>query len=310
MVGQFDDVRAMAEKAYEATSQTNNWMHYGLTLAALTSLAVATGAFEAAESYAQEAIKSVTRYRFAFSGILALPALACAHALRGAHQKAVSAIEMLVEPGNVFEQPAPFYSTMAQVYRQLIQFYATGAAPPSETVEALLDSPWLTHCDSASLPLLCALIELQAGEPGAARAMQLYHKLVTVAEQDVYFSRGWMFFLPRLLGLASARHQWWDKAEAHFRTAIAFTTDIGARPELGRTYLDYARMLLARDGVKLGAFGKKLSAVINEAIDQYIELHQWQLRHIEQGVEEARRGVFTSDEEGETFFNQYGQPSG
>jgi predicted transcriptional regulator len=58
-----------------------------------------------------------------------------------------------------------------------------------------------------------------------------------------------------------------------------------------------------------GAFGKNLSAVINEAIDQYIELHQWQLRHIQQGVEEARQGDFASDEEVGTFFDRYGQPS-
>ncbi len=58
-----------------------------------------------------------------------------------------------------------------------------------------------------------------------------------------------------------------------------------------------------------GAFGKNLSAVINEAIDQYIDLHQWQLRHIQEGVEEARRGDFASDEDVETFFDRYGQPS-
>ncbi len=115
MVGQFDDVRVMAEEAHEATSQTNNWEYYGLTLAAMASLGVATGAFEAAECYAQEAMKSVARYRFAFGGVLALPALACAHALRGTRQEAEAAIDMLVEPGHVFEQPAPFYTTMAQV---------------------------------------------------------------------------------------------------------------------------------------------------------------------------------------------------
>jgi len=58
-----------------------------------------------------------------------------------------------------------------------------------------------------------------------------------------------------------------------------------------------------------GAFGKNLSAVINEAIDQYIDMHEWQLRHIQEGVEEARRGDFASDEEVETFFDQYEQPS-
>ncbi|ETX06580.1 MAG: hypothetical protein ETSY2_16260 [Candidatus Entotheonella gemina] len=73
---------------------------------------------------------------------------------------------------------------------------------------------------------------------------------------------------------------------------ISFVTEAGKRAQL--------------DAIAV-AFGKNLSAVINEAIDQYIELHQWQLRHIEEGMEEARRGDFASDEEVETFFDRYGQ---
>ncbi|MDH3600429.1 MAG: CopG family transcriptional regulator [Candidatus Tectomicrobia bacterium] len=55
--------------------------------------------------------------------------------------------------------------------------------------------------------------------------------------------------------------------------------------------------------------GKNLSAVINEALDQYIELYEWQLQHIRQGVEEAKRGEFATDSEVDAFFNQYGQSS-
>ena len=41
-------------------------------------------------------------------------------------------------------------------------------------------------------------------------------------------------------------------------------------------------------------FGKKLSVVINEALGQYIDLHEWQLTHIQKGVETARRGDFAA----------------
>jgi predicted transcriptional regulator len=58
-----------------------------------------------------------------------------------------------------------------------------------------------------------------------------------------------------------------------------------------------------------GVFGKNLSAVINEALDQYIDLHEWQIRHIQQGVEEAKRGDFATNEETDAFFNRYGQSS-
>ena len=58
-----------------------------------------------------------------------------------------------------------------------------------------------------------------------------------------------------------------------------------------------------------GAFGKNLSAVINEALDQYIDLHEWQLAHIKKGVKAARRGDFATDAEVKAFFDKYGKPS-
>ena len=57
------------------------------------------------------------------------------------------------------------------------------------------------------------------------------------------------------------------------------------------------------------AFGKNLSAVINEALDQYIDLHEWQLAHIKKGVKAARRGDFATDAEVKAFFDKYGKPS-
>ncbi len=56
-------------------------------------------------------------------------------------------------------------------------------------------------------------------------------------------------------------------------------------------------------------FGTNLSAVINEALDQYIDLHEWQLEHIQDGVEEAKQGDFATDEEMNAFFSEHGQPS-
>ena len=56
-------------------------------------------------------------------------------------------------------------------------------------------------------------------------------------------------------------------------------------------------------------FGTNLSAVINEALDQYIDLHEWQLKHIQEGVEEAKRGDFATDEEVDIFFSEYGESS-
>ena len=62
------------------------------------------------------------------------------------------------------------------------------------------------------------------------------------------------------------------------------------------------------DGIA-AAFGKNLSAVINEALDQYIELHEWQLAHIQEGVEAAHRGDFAQEIEVKDFFDKHGQSS-
>lgn len=53
------------------------------------------------------------------------------------------------------------------------------------------------------------------------------------------------------------------------------------------------------------AFGTNLSSVINEAIDQYIDLHEWQLAHIKQGVQAARKGDFASEGDVQDFFKKF-----
>ena len=54
------------------------------------------------------------------------------------------------------------------------------------------------------------------------------------------------------------------------------------------------------------AFGTNLSSVINDALDHYIHLHEWQLAHIQKGVDAAHRGDFADDQETARFFTKYG----
>lgn len=53
-------------------------------------------------------------------------------------------------------------------------------------------------------------------------------------------------------------------------------------------------------------YGKNLSAVINEALDRYIDVHEWQVKHIQEGLDAADRGEFATDAETEEFFKKYG----
>ena len=79
-----------------------------------------------------------------------------------------------------------------------------------------------------------------------------HEALSSAAERGVLFSSGWMFVIPRILGGVATLERRWDASDAHFRTAVDVATRVGARPELGRTYLDYARMLTFRTTRAIG----------------------------------------------------------
>ena len=77
-------------------------------------------------------------------------------------------------------------------------------------------------------------------------------------------------------------------------TRVSFVTETSKRARLARI---------------AALFGMNLSTVINEALDQYIGLHEWQLKYLREGVEAAKQGDFAPEEEVNAFFSQYGQPS-
>ena len=45
------------------------------------------------------------------------------------------------------------------------------------------------------------------------------------------------------------------------------------------------------------ALDRDRSYVINEAINAYLELHQWQMKHIQEGLRQADAGEFATEEE-------------
>jgi DNA-binding CsgD family transcriptional regulator len=55
----------------------------------------------------------------------------------------------------------------------------------------------------------------------------------------------------------------WDRAEAHFESAIDLNERLGARTWLAHTYLEYARMLLGR---RVGRDRSRATALLGEAL--------------------------------------------
>lgn len=244
LVGRMEDATAVALEACDVTRTTQAWGDYSLALAHLAYISVATGDFTATQDYAQEAMQMVYRSGYPWGGSRALFALACAHALRGAWSEAEHVLDMLVEPGRVFRQPGTDLQAIVRALRQLVRAQAEpGDAPMAPGATDLMQA---VGTDSYALAPFCALVECAdlMAEPAMAEAP--YRRLAQAFEQDVCFTTGWTFLIPRVLGVAAMLNGWWDKAEAAFHTAIDAATRAGARPELGRTSLDYARMLTIR----------------------------------------------------------------
>ncbi|ETX02534.1 MAG: hypothetical protein ETSY1_03260 [Candidatus Entotheonella factor] len=72
----------------------------------------------------------------------------------------------------------------------------------------------------------------------------LYDRLTQVSKRDILFSRGWVFFIPSMLGLAARVCHGEAQAEIHFQQAIEIAASLNARPALGRSCLDYAHMIV------------------------------------------------------------------
>jgi len=60
----------------------------------------------------------------------------------------------------------------------------------------------------------------------------------------------------------------------------------------------------AIDDIALGT-DRDRTYVINEAIDAYLEVHQWQLDHIKEGLRQADAGEFASDDEVAAAFSKW-----
>ncbi len=267
-LGRLDEGEAVALEGSILTRQAHDWANHSMALAALVTAAVIRGDFVAAEKYAHETLMMVSRSRYPWGGTFALPALACARALRGAWAEAEDALDILMEPGRIFEEPGPVFQTDTWIYRQFIHAYtgdfaAVEVGSASELFSSRAIDPYI-------LAPLCALVEIGDLMDKPSLDGYPYQILSMALERGALFSAGgWTFLIPRILGVAATLNQRWDKAEAHFQRAIDVATSIGARPELGQTYLNYARMFLAR---KRKGDRHRASELVKQAVTLFLEL--------------------------------------
>jgi class 3 adenylate cyclase/tetratricopeptide (TPR) repeat protein len=250
-LGRVDEAESATRAARDLTRRLHDWGDHSLAEAVRVCVAVVRGDFEAAERHAHQVSLLQQRSRYPWAGPTALPALACARALRGAWSEAEDALAYLVEPGQVFEDPGAGVQLSTFLMRQLVRCWSSGSGDVRARVREGLDG--LAHGlvqaasdDVYGVGSFCAVVELAEALQAPALAETPYAALVHATERGVVFSSGWVCLVPRVLGVAATLQRQWDRAEAFFEQATSTARTLGARPELARSELGLARMLVAR----------------------------------------------------------------
>ncbi len=254
--GDLDEAETTALEVADMNKARQDWGDYSKTFSHLASLAVARGDFQAAERYAEQTLRLVERSHYPWGGFRSLQAQACATALRGLHEEAEQALEMIIEPGRLFDAPGRFEHVLVRVFRQLARYYVR-ARLPERLAPLAADLMEVVRYDTYSLAPLCAIIELGEMIFNPAVTERPAEILAETVERGVLLTSGWCFVIPRALGLAAMSHGEWEAASDHLVHAIRVAQAAEAGPELARAYLDYARLrrllgYTGKDAIVLG----------------------------------------------------------
>ncbi len=243
--GRLGEADQTTREALDLNRIVQNRGDASLALAMLVALSVARGDFDAAEAHAHRALDLIRRVKFAFAGQIALPALACARAMRGDIRGAHEAIDLLVRPGVVEDNPKQLQAS-EPLNRSLIDAYGGERIDPRAVPRfpPLPDDGY----DYALLMFLCASVELadaanlREPDTNARAAIEL------AARRGIVFAAGWPFFVPRIRGVAATLAGELDVADAWLASATELAQRIGAEPEVARARADHARTLVERSG--------------------------------------------------------------
>ncbi|ETX00022.1 ATP-binding protein [Candidatus Entotheonella palauensis] len=247
--GMLEEAYTQALDAGEAARLIQDWSGYSKALSHLVSVSVAKGDYVAAEEHHKQTMTMFERSRYTPASFRSLQALSCALALRGLWDEANEALDMIIEPGHLFPEPPQFETMIVSTFKQLIRTYQ--AERIHVNVATLANELMaVVQYDTYSIAPLCAIIELGAESYNPAITEQAADMLAVAMERGVVLSSGWPFLVPRVLGLARLVHQEWEQAEELFQQALSIGLRIGARPELARTYYDFAKLLiLKKEGI-------------------------------------------------------------
>jgi tetratricopeptide (TPR) repeat protein len=248
MLGEVEEAERVARDAAALTRENQDWGYLSIALSHLASVAAIRGQIDETNRHVNETMRMVHRSGYHWGGFRALLVQAYAYMVRGEWEPAERALNTLIEPGRVFHEIGPVIQSFVGGVRQLVRAYVD---PPGEVaVPQVVEDLGDANPEPYDFPLLCAMVEL-ADLLEQPSLIDIPYRALTIAwGQGMVFVNGWVVLVPRVLGVASSLKGKWQEAEPYFQQAIRLATASQAPPELARSYLDYARMLVAKGEVQ------------------------------------------------------------
>jgi tetratricopeptide (TPR) repeat protein len=245
--GRFEEVERTAREVAEMNRVLQVPSEASITQSILLGVAAIRGDSRAAERHGDEALDQVRRAKYPWTAVMALPALTCVRAMRGDVSGAHAAIDLLFEPGIMFEDRR-FFEPMARDLRQLVAWYAGDPVSiDAARAEGRGGADGGPGIDLVVLTDVCTKVELADALQSPELALGSREALVSAQENAVFFLSGWPFFVPRLLGVLALLEGAWDEAELQLDRALQIAESAGAGPEHARSQLDMARLLSVRN---------------------------------------------------------------
>jgi len=242
-LGDIEAAASNARAADERSDASGDIAERSLALAVVVALRVGRGDFRGAEQVASDAWLASRVSRYGYSASLFLPILAMGRTLRGAFGPAESAVDKLEE-----NDDTELYAEASWLLRQLVRAHA---GQHDDVRQALLAHPERV---AAQWPLalgavgrFAALAEIADLIDADLPLDRVDRGLARAAEQGMVLSDGPALLLDRVRAIVARRLGRPDDAEQLLRTAISRATELRWRPELGRSCLDLARLLVGPD---------------------------------------------------------------
>lgn len=232
-------LRASLDDAAEYGDSVDNPGGAALAVAVDAELHALRGSFDEAIRRAAHATVLLSRSQFFPAMTIVYPLLAWLHAQTGDFAGAAHALSAMREVRERHDS----VSRLIARHQRLIDATELGAPVPGLAPAAPRSRRGPRAISSAEVSRAALAGELAALAPSGVPQAPALEVLEEADRRGMVFSLGWPVLLPRLLAVCAAREGRTESARELFERALALAGRAGARVELARTRLDYARCL-------------------------------------------------------------------